>query len=45
MKHEIEEESVRVLSDLFFSGLLEIKWNPKEHILMLKPLKEKEEDT
>jgi uncharacterized protein YqkB len=26
-----------ILTDLFFDGKLELKWNPEEHSLMLKP--------
>ncbi len=32
-----DEESNMILSDLFFDGKLELKWNPTEHSLMLKP--------
>ncbi|MCW3985151.1 MAG: hypothetical protein NWE91_01910 [Candidatus Bathyarchaeota archaeon] len=32
-----EEECNMILTDLFFAGRLEIKWNPKAHTLMLKP--------
>jgi len=39
-----EEESLRVMADLFFSGLLVLKWNPEDNILLVKALNEKEED-
>ncbi|MGB9134711.1 MAG: hypothetical protein WCC63_03885 [Candidatus Bathyarchaeia archaeon] len=32
-----DEESNMILTDLFFAGKLEMKWNPKKHSLMLKP--------
>ena len=32
-----EEESSMILTDLFFDGKLELKWNPDLHSLMLKP--------
>ena len=36
-----EEESDWILTDLFFSGLLVVKWNPEKHTLMLKSPNEK----
>ena len=32
-----DEECNMILTDLFFAGKLEMKWNPKKHSLMLKP--------
>jgi len=32
-----EEECNMILTDLFFDGRLEVKWNPKTGNLMLKP--------
>jgi hypothetical protein len=32
-----EEESTMILTDLFFAGRLKIKWDPKIHMLMIKP--------
>ena len=32
-----EEENNMILTDLFFDGKLELKWNPELHSLMLKP--------
>ena len=34
-----EEECNEILTDLFFSGKLELKWNPDKETLMLKPEK------
>lgn len=37
-KKEFEDEECNmILTDLFFAGKLEMKWNPKRHSLMLKP--------
>ena len=30
-----EEEANLILTDLFFSGLLKIEWNPRKHVLRL----------
>lgn len=32
-----DEESNMILTDLFFDGKLELKWNPETQALMLKP--------
>lgn len=39
-----EEESNQIITDVFFSGGLTMKWDPKKHTLMLKFTSEKEED-
>lgn len=35
-----EEESIMILTDLFFGGELAIMWNPETDTLMLKPTTE-----
>ncbi|MGA3193113.1 MAG: hypothetical protein ABSD73_11490 [Candidatus Bathyarchaeia archaeon] len=34
-QEHIEEEANLILTDLFFSGLLKIEWNPRKHVLRL----------
>jgi hypothetical protein len=34
-QEHIEEEANLILTDLFFSGLLKIEWNPRKHALRL----------
>lgn len=33
-----EEESKIILADLFFGGLLKLRWDPKKHSLILEML-------
>lgn len=36
-EEKFEEESTMIITEMFFAGQLELKWNPKTDTLMFKP--------